>query len=290
MNFAGLDPRFVLSGVTVTDREAGRGSYAVVLEVQHNGQKYAGKQLHKELRGTDDVGTLAARFEEECRLLSQLHHPNIVQFVGIYIQQGERFPILVMEFLPTNLHACIEQYGALPREISYSVLHDVVLSLHYLHSQNPPIMHRDITAYNILLNSKMTAKICDFGSARCLVPNSGSGLTQCPGIHIYMPPEAMFSDPKYNTSIDIFSYGVVMIFMFSGKLPAEILTPTFAGSDGRLYARSEVDRRAKYLEPIGIDHPAMKLILKCIANDPQQRPTAIDISHQIKRICQYDGE
>ena len=238
----------------------------------------------------ESSGYAVAHFEEECRLLSQLHHPNIVQFVGVYIQQGERLPILVLEFLPTNLRACIEQYGALPREISYSVLHDVVLSLHYLHNQNPPIMHRDIAARNILLNSKMTAKLCDFGSARCLAPNSGSRLSPSPGNLIYMPPEAALSDPKYNTSIDIFSYGVVMIFIFSGKFPAEILPPTFTGSDGRICGQSEVDRRAKYLEPIGIDHPAMKLILKCIANDPQERPTAIDISHQIKRICQYDGE
>ena len=47
-----------------------------------------------------------------------------------------------MEFLHVNLSACIEQYEVLPKEISYSILHDVALGLHYLHSQKPPIIHR----------------------------------------------------------------------------------------------------------------------------------------------------
>ena len=79
------------------------------------------------------------RFEEECQLLSQVCHPNIVQFLGVYFQQKVQTPILVLEFLPTNFTSCIEQYGILPREMSYSILHDVALALCYLHSQTPPI-------------------------------------------------------------------------------------------------------------------------------------------------------
>ena len=244
----------------------------------HNGKKYAGKQAHH----------VSPRFEQECRLLSQFHHPNIVQFVGVCFQPGERVPILVMELLSANLHECIECHGILPKGISYSILHDVALGLHYLHSQSPPIMHRNLTATDILLTSNLTAKISDFGWARSLTPSTRRQ-TPCPGTMVYMPPETMLGYPRYNTSIDVFSYGIVMIFIFSGEYPVKV-EPALSADDHVPLVRSEAERREKYLQLIGNNHPAMELILKCIADDPQQRPTASEISYQIKRICQYDGK
>ena len=72
MSLAGLDPRFVLTGVTVTDRQLGVGSWAAVLEVEHSGQKYAGKMIYDALLDEANVGAdLVYRFaEKECRLLS----------------------------------------------------------------------------------------------------------------------------------------------------------------------------------------------------------------------------
>ena len=194
-----------------------------------------------------------------------------------------------MELLPTNLHECIEQQGILPKEISYSILHDVALGLHYLHSQSPPIEHRNLSAHNIFLTSKMTAKISDLGDARSLSP-SARRISQYPGIMWYMPPEVLSEHQSYyHTSIDVFSYGIVMIFIFSGTFPS-ILRSAYVSVDENLRPRSEAERRETYLQTIGNDHPAMGLILKCIANDPRQRPSASEISHQIKKICQYDGK
>ena len=101
----------------------------------------------------------------------------------------------------------IEQYGILPKEISYSILHDVVLGLCYLHSQTPPIIHLDLSSNNVLLNPNITAKISDLGVARILnlTPLQVSCMTQTPGTPAYMPPEVMIADPKYDTSIDEFS-------------------------------------------------------------------------------------
>ena len=284
MDFTGLDPRFVLTGVTLGQELVTWSSIATILEVEHNGQKYAGKKMHDILdRIEGSIPIIINRFMEECRLLSQLHHPNIVQFVGLYFHQGERVPILVMELHPTNLDTCIEKYGILPKDIAYSILHDVAQGLHYLHCQSPPIMHLNLAAHNVLLTSKISAKICGFGSARSLDTNSR--LLRNPGAPLYMPPEASLDDPRYDTSIDVFSYGIVMVYMFSGKFPVA-LKPVFSDEG----VRSEAERREEYLQAIGNDHPAMKLILQCIANDPKQRPTATELSQQIKRICQYDGK
>ena len=159
---------YSLKEVQVTDRELGHGSYATVLELEYMGLKCAGKKIHNELlrQGITTYGMY--RFKEECHLISQVRHPNIVQFLGVYFQQGVQAPILVMEFLPTNLTSCNEQYGILPQEICYSILHDVALGLYYLHSQTPPIIHRDLSSNNVLLTLNMTAKISDLGVARIL--------------------------------------------------------------------------------------------------------------------------
>ena len=159
-----------------------------------------------------DTSYTVRTFEQECRLLSQVRHPHIVQFLGVYFQQGVHTPILVMEFLQTNLTSCIEQHRILPKEISYSILHDVALGLCYLHSQTPPIIHRDLSSNNVLLASNMTAKISDLGVARILnlTPLQVSRLTQTPGTPAYMPPEVMIANPKYDTSVDEFSYGCLL--------------------------------------------------------------------------------
>ena len=80
------------------------------------GLKCAGKKIHELLLEQGDTSYNVCRFIEECCLLSQIGHPNIVQFLGIHFKQGVQVPILVMEFLLTNLTSCIKQYGILPRK------------------------------------------------------------------------------------------------------------------------------------------------------------------------------
>ena len=280
--FTGFDP-YKLTGVKVTDRELGHGSYATVLELEYMGLKCAGKKIHELLLRQGDTSYTVRRFEEECRLLSQVHHPNIVQFLGVCFQQRVRAPILVMEFLPTNLTSCIEQYSILPKEISYSILHDVALGLCYLHSQTPAIIHRDLSSNNVLLTPNMTAKISDLGVARILnlTPLQVSRMTQTPGTPAYMPPEVMIANPKYDTSVDEFSYGIMIIHIFSGKWPEPQVGPIRAEPGGRMIPVSEAERREEFLRAIGNDHPLMDLIRKCIDNYVQSRAHANEIVEQL---------
>ena len=282
--FTGFEP-FKLTGVTVTDQELGNGSYATVLELEYMGLKCAGKKIHELLLRQGDTSYTVRRFEEECRLLSQLRHPNIVQFLGVYFQQGMQVPILVMEFLPTNLTSCIEQYGILPEEISYSILYDVALGLYYLYNQTPAIIHRDLSANNVLLTSNMTAKISDLGVARIfnLTPLQVSRMTQNPGTAAYMPPEVMIADPKYDTSIDVFSYGILMIHVLSGRWP-EPQEGQIRNKASRMIPVSEAERRSVFLQAIGNDHPLIDLILLCIKNDPKCRPSIGEIVLQTRVI------
>ena len=67
-----------------------------------------------------------------------------------------------MEHLYTTLSACLEKYGVLPEEISYGILRDVALGLRYLHERSPLIIHRDLSANNVLLTSNMNANLFKF--------------------------------------------------------------------------------------------------------------------------------
>ena len=250
------------------------------------GLKCAGKKIHEPLLEQGDASYPIHRFEQECCLLSQICHPNIVQFLGVYFQQRVQTPILVMEFLPTNLTSCIEKYGILPKEISFSILHDVALGLYYLHSRSPPIIHRDLSSNNVLLTPNMTAKISDLGVAKILnlTPLQVSRMTQAPGCPAYMPPEVMVANPKYDTSIDEFSYGIMMIHMFSGTWSEPQVGPNRTESDGRLIPVTEAERRSSFLQIIGSDHPLMKLVLKCINNHPWARAHACEIVQRLAEM------
>ena len=274
---------YKLTGVHVTKRELGTGSSATVVELEYLGLKCAGKKIHEFLlKCVDNNYDEARRFTEECHLLSRVSHPNIVQFLGVHFQSEIEHPILVMEFLPTNLDSCIEKHGVLPNEISYSILHDIAQGLAYLHSQKPRIIHRDLSSNNILLTPILGAKIADLGVARILnmSPLQASTMTKDPGTTIYMPPEAMVESPHYDTSIDAFSYGILMIFILCGQRPKPHVGPNRHES-GRLIAVSEADRRENFLQMIGRDHPLMNLILKCIDNNPKERPSAETIIEQL---------
>ena len=278
---------YKLVGVRVTDRELGYGSYATVLEVEYMGEKYAGKKIHDDLlryKRTNASHVIVRQFQEECRILSQLSHPNIVKFLGVYFQDEVQVPILVVELLPTNLTTYIEQCSIIPGKISYSILYDVAKGLSFLHGQTPsPVIHGDLSSNNVLLTDKKVAKISDMGMARILNMNplQISHIMQTSGTPAYMPPEVMIANSAYDTSIDEFSYGILMIHVFSGKLPKPQIGPHRIEND-RLIPVTEAERRKNFLGVLGNNHPLMGLILKCINNDPSCRAHAGEIEKILK--------
>ena len=98
-----------------------------------------------------------------------------------------------------------------------------------------------------------------------------------------MPPEVMKANPKYNASVDEFSYGILMIHMFSGRWPEPQEGQTrFEG--GQLIPVTEAERREMFLQAIGNDHPLMDLILKCIDNHSQTRAHTSEIVERVAEM------
>ncbi len=278
---------YKLIGVIVTDHQLGVGSAAVVVELDYMGHKCAGKKIHDFLlkSGGSDYRSSSRSFSKECHFLSRIQHPNIVQFLGVYFQEpDETVPILVMEYLPTNLTGCIEHNGILPKDIGFSILLDISQGLLFLHDRKKPIIHRDLSSHNILVTPILSAKIADLGVARIInmSPLQVSAMTKKPGTEAYMPPEVMVKEPRYNTSIDIFSYGILMMQIFCGKLPMPHIGQNRSEAHG-LVAVSEAERRKNYLEEVGNDHPLMSLIHRCIDNDPKKRPSAKELVEDLRQ-------
>ena len=162
----------------------------------------------------------------------------------------------------------------------------MALGLRYLHEHSPPIVHRDLSANNILLTPNMSGKISDLGVAKILnltpAEMTQRMSTQVPGTPCYMPSEALMAKPTYTSKIDSYSYGVMVIHVLCGRwpFPNDAFRPDPRNPDVMLPVL-ELDRRAEYLRDIGQDHPLMGLISQCLNNAPTRRPEASEILRQI---------
>ena len=281
--------KYKLFDVQKTGKVLGRGARGTVEELVYRGLLCAGKKLHSVLAEEEGSRRL---WLKECSIHSQLLHPNIVQFLGVYYQPSisrSELPVLVIEFLPATLAKCLGFNGRLPEETNYSILRDVALGLNYLHQRPAPVIHCDLTVNHVMLTSSLRAKIANFEVSEILEPGRYND-TNCPGTPGYMPPEALGVHPQYNTKLDMFSFGVLMIHTLCAQFPFP--TVVFREDPSKpcvLIVVSESDRRAKWLDRIGRDHPLMDLILQCLSDDPHRRPTAVEALIKISQRAEAAG-
>ena len=279
---------FVISSLHLSGRILGQGAYGVVLEAEIPGATCAVKKLHDvfqtgDAEWVDDqaLEIYRTKFIRECKLLSSIRHPYIVQFLGVHFFPGSATPALVMEKLLTNLHGFLQpdtqHKPYIPVGLKISILHNVAQGLLFLQSHSPPIIHRDLSAKNVLLNIGMEAKIADLGVAR-LMPASKILMTKGPGNSIYLPPEA--HGDAYDISIDLFSLGVLALFTFTLIFP-DPLPATYTDVEGKVIGRTEIERRSvcmkELYEQLQNDHEIVSLIEKCLDNHPVQRPDIREI-------------
>ena len=222
---------------------------------------------------------------EECILLSELDHPNVVLFKGACVTDDN--VTLVMEYLPRCLTSVLESYPNIPPPFKFSILRDACLGLEYLHTYSPPLIHCDISSNNIMLAADMKAKLVDIGSARQVGSTNPDGtMPPCPGALVCMPPEALIEKANYDEKLDIFSMGTVILHVILQKwpIPSE---EAVSGHDevGNMYDDPEVKLRYKYIMEMGDDHSLADVVVKCLQTNPEARPDAVEIVAKLEELC-----
>lgn len=284
---------------TDTCQRLGNGSFGVVDELYVQGTLCAAKQLHEALLGPWSEGDnkVSIHFEKECQIMASIRHPNIVQFLGLHKFPNYSYPTLVMERLAMSLEDLLidvkRKRENLPFSLKVSILSDTAKGLVYLHNHDPQIIHRDLTSRNILLNLELQAKITDLGNALIIDSQTvAQTMTTAPGAAVYMPPEAIQSQAKYDFTIDMFSFGVLALYASTEEFPGRLLPATYIqdNTSKRLYARSELERREVYIESLhqilGQDHPLTQMIKQCLSNVPSERPNAIEALASLSEMSQ----
>ena len=285
--------KYVLSGVKSLGQELGRGAYGRVYTVRYDRSIYAAKEIHSVLIANDKEEFQRETFLRECNHCSGLSHPNIVSFKGIFYPQRNQWPAMVMELMDESLTNYVINKPGSSFGRKASILFDVAKGLGYLHSLSPPIIHRDLSPNNVLLkyagvnHVPPIAKIADLGVAKLVKADSQktrSRLTQAPGTVGFMPPEALADIPQYDTSLDVFSYGGIMLHTVNEKWPTPTSSTKFDPETRKLRAFTEVERRQEYLDQIiGEAEVLRPLIEACLDNDPNERPSIKDLAVKIEK-------
>ena len=270
--------------------QIGRGANGRILEAKWEGIVVAVKEIHSIFMNevSDwEFQSFKTSFLRECEQSSRLRHPNIVRFLGIYHPPGARVPSLVMERLHCSLTSLLEENVVVPIGTKLSIIKDVALGLRYLHTRNPPIIHRDLSSNNVLLSKGMEGKIGDLGTARLVDPRRQSRMTKAPGTVDFMPPEALadVTNICYGKELDVFSFGCVMLHALSHEWPTPSQAVIINTETGLVTGgRTEVERRSKYFERIDRSRSdvLIPLIESCLSNLSKNRPSIVRVCDQLE--------
>ena len=249
------------------EKEIGNGGWGAVFEGKI---RVAIKRLHPAILTPHNL----TRLQREMRLLAEVRHPNLVQFIGAVVdeQVGTEPPLIITELLDMNLRQAYEQKELQPGN-RLSIFIDVARALDYLHQRYEPIIHRDVSAPNVLLqrlpNNRWKGKVSDLGSANFLQ----NAQTMGEGAIVYSPPEVIpqafdpdAEPPKQSVMIDVYSYGVVLCEVSTSQFPS-------------------ADKYRDMIRKIQREQPQMyALIIRCTKKDPKDRPTMAEVLVELENI------
>ena len=280
----------LITNLVFTDVKLGRGADATVYAVEWNGTVCAAKRLHEVLLEDQSPGgadKLIKSFEAECLTWSKLRHPGVVQFLGVYLERSSRLPVLVMEKMDTSLRTHLEDHSKeeFPLHQKVFVLRQVTQALAYLHSQNPPLVHHDLSPNNVLLNvvSFMT-KVSDFGMSRAISPSALSRKSSIKGTLAFMAPEALHDPPRYNETLDVFSFGNIIISTLTHEWPNPGPPTRYQGD--MFVAITELQRREQYVEMLTAQEKQLFLpiVRPCLENRPDKRPSGVTLVQELRYV------
>ena len=251
-------------------QQLGEGTYGTVYEGTHRGHTIAIKVL-KDMPRT---GGLMEKFYVEMAIAFPLEHPNIVRTYGAVLRIGQQacMPHLIMELingqsLEEALHGPNPE--AMDEQRRWQIAADIAHGLTYLHWNGmEAIIHRDLKPANVMLARGGPAKLVDFGLA-CKKERGADCPPSIAGTLEYMAPEVVRVKP-FNEASDIYSFGCVVLEMWTGRLPWDRLPRGFV---------ADAVKEGGLPPALTSDMPdnVRDLVMRCLSSNPANRPTAAEL-------------
>ncbi|KAG5042094.1 hypothetical protein JHK87_006009 [Glycine soja] len=258
----------------------GTGAYGTVYKAQLPSNRIVAlKKLHK---AESENPSFYKSFCNETKILTETRHRNIIRLYGFCLHNKCMF--LVYEYMERgslfyNLSIDVEA-----QELNWSKRINIVKGVayglaHMHHDCTPPIVHRDISSNNILLNSELQAFVSDFGTARLLDCHS-SNQTLPAGTYGYVAPELAYT-LTVTTKCDVYSFGVVVLETMMGRHPAELISSLSEPSIQNKKLKDILDLRIplpffrKDMQEIVL---IVTLALACLSPHPKSRPSMQEIA------------
>jgi hypothetical protein len=278
----------------------GHGAHGVVWRVMYRGATVlASKRIQ-----TDQISPKRTQdFIDEIALISRLQHPNIVKFVGVGWTMESDLQVL-LEFMDGGDLRGYLLKTETPRTWTMqklSIAHDVAQALSFVHSFQPPLLHRDLKSQNVMLiaggaqdintppsstETPLIAKLTDFGVSRFHSENNT--MTVGVGTSRWLAPEVIVGKPNYGPEADMYSFGVVLSELDTHELPYD---------DART-AAGEPLANVAILQRVAMGHlkptfrsekcpPALlTLAHQCLEHDWSKRPTAAQVASELLQIIE----
>lgn len=237
----------------------------------------------KHLRHDDGNGSSLLR---EVRMMHQGSNPHVIRVFGIVnvpslICAGSLG--LVMEFMERGSLECVQKalQGPPPWPLLFRLAHQVALGMNFLHSRTPAVLHLDLKPSNVLLDSYLNVKLTDFGLAKTdSSPVRLRDSEQEVGTTSFMPPEAFYASYIPSRATDIYSYGILLWCISTGKLPYGRVTSTmvrFRIPKGDRPLLDEIDSHDVLAE-------LKELMTRCWMASPEQRPSSHNCTTQTEKL------
>ncbi|XP_028063437.1 G-type lectin S-receptor-like serine/threonine-protein kinase At4g27290 isoform X2 [Camellia sinensis] len=262
----------------------GEGGFGLVYRVIfHNGELTTGREIAvKRLSKTSGQGL--TEFKNEVILISKLQHRNLVRLLGCCIHEEER--MLIYEYMPNkSLDTFIfnqTRGTSLDWKKRFDIIVGIARGLLYLHRDSRlRVIHRDLKAGNILLDSEMNPKIADFGLARSFGGDHFEENTnRVIGTYGYMSPEYAING-HFSVKSDVFSFGVMVLEIVSGKKNRGFYDPdhdlNLLGHAWKLWNEGKpiklFDVFMEDAVPTSEVFRCIQVALLCVQQHPEDRPT-----------------
>ncbi|KAE8695172.1 Proline-rich receptor-like protein kinase PERK5 [Hibiscus syriacus] len=268
----------------------GQGGFGFVYKgVLPNGKEVAIKTLKT------GSGQGEREFQAEVEIISRVHHRYLVSLVGYCIAGGQR--MLVYDFVPNktleyHLHGKDHPVMDFPTRLRIAL--GSAKGLAYLHEDcHPRIIHRDIKAANILLDNNFDAMVADFGLAKLSSDNYTHVSTRVMGTFGYLAPEYA-SSGKLTDRSDVFSFGVMLLELITGKQPIDVTMDDSLVDWARpLLARALEDGNFNELVDPRLEknynHNEMQRMIACAAASIRHSARKRPKMSQIARILEGDS-